>query len=1005
MQPSFLSASLAALLLLSACGSSDPLATPTAAGSNPVPPVPPVASKAVHYRAPAGTQKTAVSTVIDGLPGAILPNGRFVTPAGTEYGTLATKPFDFAVSPDEKWALTVNSGSPAASITLIGPLDGAAAPKNILLQTVFMGAAFSPDSSRFYVAGGDGGLVWVGDTASQAIIGSVNLNSREHSLTRPMTTSSTGAFTGGAFATRMALTRDGKTLYVLDQAGFAVQVIDTARIQTGTDESGAIVEPDNFDAVVGRAATGRYPFGIALSPDDQRLYVSNVGVLQFTSLQPETPANDSSVDFPYCFPVQGYPDDLGEKIIQIKPIDARNVPADIADPEGIRCGYVKEPRSYVVPPVGDPNAPEASSTFVYDLSSGTPQRIQVVKTGALVGELDEGIETHAGTHPNAVVVGSESIYVSNGSDDSVSVVDAATFKEMARIKLTPLTGYDAVLKGVQPMDLALSPDEKTLYVAEPGLNAVGVIDLARNQVIGHIPTAWWTSAVALSQDGKTLYATSARGHGSGPFVAANANTLGNFHVIPVPDATQLAAHTARVLKNNGIVDELPPQEPNPIPSQPGVASEQIKHVVFIFKENSKYDYLMGHIMVTTSGQVVDGLPAISLGAIVALNHTAIAQQFTFSDNFYLEPVVSSDGHRWLGGSYTTEFEETNWAAAYDGGGASNPSTNPETAANYPGRLSYPGSNGGPNPQDFNKHGGMFVHLARNGIPFFNFGLGLELTASDEGGGLEPTGMRMKINVPVETVLLQNTDHLYPTYNTAIPDSPLPNDPERFNRFGRFKQVFESRFVSGDECKMPNVMTLYYPNNHGGGANDIEPNWTVGRYVQDNDAAVGLTLEYLSHTPCWKNMVVFVTEDDTQTWVDHVDGSRVVNLAAGPWVKHGTVLKTHTSLSSMFKTAYLILGIPPLTMYDALATDLREMFTMDADFTPYTFITPVYQPTGNELPAGSAAAQKAAAWARLTADIDFSAPDRDEAKLNCAVMLSEGLLQPPLRCGAEGGDDD
>lgn len=999
-------------MVIAGCGSSEPIAGTPVPGGPQV--LDPLTSKAHAYRAPAGTLKAATHTLIDGLSGAVLPNGRFVTPAGTEYNTQGGKPFEFAISPDGVWAVTVNSGGSiavntaqsSASISLIGPLDGAATVDNLALQTAFMGAVFAPDGARFYVAGGDGGLVWVGDTATQSIVGSVNLNSREHPLARPMPPTATGAFTGGAFAARMALSSDGGRLYVLDQAGFAVHAIDTSHIRTGTDDNGAILEPDNYDAVLGAAPTGRYPFGIALSPDDRRLYVSNVGVLQFSSLYPEQPTDDANLDFPYCFPMQGYPGNLGETVVQIEPADPRHLPVDVADGT-IHCGYVQAPLSYVVPPVGDPNAPESSSVFVYALEGAMPQRIEIVRTGALIGELDEGIPTHAGNHPNALAAGRVALYVSNGADDSVSIVDPETFVEAARIKLTPLSGYDAVLKGVQPMDLALSPDESTLYVSEPGLNAIGVIDLAQRRVVGHIPTAWWPAAVAVNADGTMLYATSARGRGSGPAMNANGGTFGTFHAIPVPDAAQLAAHTGRVLKNNGIADAPAASgEPGPVPSQPGVASDAIKHVVFIFKENAKYDYFMGHIAATTTGQAVDGLPAISLGTIAAPNHTAIARQFTFSDNFYLEPVVSSDGHRWLAGTYTTEFEETNWPAAYGGGGASGRS-DPETAANYPGRLGYPGSNGGPTPQDYNKHGGMFVHLARHGVSFYNFGLGLELAQTDEGRGLEPTGLRMRVNVPVEQVLLDNTDRLFPSYNTAIPDAPLPGDPERFSRFGRFRQVFEARFVDreADECRMPSVMTIYYPNDHGGGADAIEPNWTLARFVQDNDAAVGLTLDYLSHTPCWKNMVVFVTEDDTQSGADHVDGSRVVNLVASPWVKHGTVLKTHVSLLSLFKTTYQILGLPPLTLYDALATDLREMFAAEPDDTPYSFVEPVYQPTGANLPAGSPAALKADAWARLTEGIDFSAPDADERRLNCAILLSENLLPPPLRCDDIGADDD
>jgi sugar lactone lactonase YvrE len=992
-------------------------------------------SKASQYCAPAGESVSMMNTTLDGKSGAVLPNGRHVTPAGNlELEVGAAKPFEVAVSPDENYAVTVNSGSPA-SITFIGPLNsGTATATNTPLRTVFMGAVFSQDSKRFYLGGGDSGLVWVGDTASRSVVGSVNLNGDTHKLTRPMPRNgANGAFTG-AFVTRLALTQDGKTLYALDQAGFAVHRIDTGKIAVGLDANGNIVEPDNFAAVLGKTATGRYPFGIALSPDDQQLFVSNIGVLAFTGLRPNAPTNNANIDYPLCFAVQGYPDDLGAKNIHIKKTSIGTLSAVLRPLSGstaeILCGYIPaDVPSYLVPPVGDPNAPEASSVFVYAVdTAGALTRQQVVKTGALVGELDEGIKTHAGNHPNALVVGSTSVFVSNGSDDSISVIDRRSLKETQRIKLTPLSGFDAVLKGIQPVDLALSADEKTLYVAEAGLNSIGVIEVARQAVVGRIPTNWWTSAVAVSKSGGTLYATSARGRGSPPLMSSNANTIGTFHRIPTPNATALAAHTAQVMKNNGLTCAPSHLANNPIPSTTGTASTALKRVVFIFKENAKYDYLMGHITATTSGQTVNGVPAISLGAATAVNHTGLAQNFTFSDNFYLEPSVSSDGHRWLGGSYTTEFEETNWPASYGGGGVRNNPSDPETIAQYPGRLGYPGADGGPNVQDYNKHGGLFVHLARHGISFVNFGLGLELTASDEGGGLEPTGARHRINVPLETVMRDSTDPLFPTYNTAIPDAPV-KDASRFNRYTRFKQVFEANYVKNGVCTLPAVTTIYYPNDHGGGADGIEPNWTIGRFIQDNDAALGLTLELLSKSPCWDGMTVFVTEDDTQSGSDHVDGSRAVNLVAGSHVRRGTVLKTHVSLSSMFKTTYQILGIPPLTLYDALATDLRGMFTNTKNLAPYSFVCPAYQPTGNPptpqvctpsapaspvgfapqlLKAGAKLPpweQQLASWRALTAEINFSKPDADEFALNCAIQKSIGLWPAPQVCPEEDIEED
>jgi hypothetical protein len=257
---------------------------------------------------------------------------------------------------------------------------------------------------------------------------------------------------------------------------------------------------------------------------------------------------------------------------------------------------------------------------------------------------------------------------------------------------------------------------------------------------------------------------------------------------------------------------------------------------------------------------------------------------------------------------------------------------------------------------------------------------------EEPGGAEPTGARQHANVPMEKVVRDNSDHLYPTYNTHIPDAPLPEDPTRFNRFGRFQQVFESQYVDRKRgvCKLPQYVDLYYPNDHGGGARDIHPNgpdWSFKRFVQDNDAALGLTVELISHSPCWKNTVIFVVEDDTQNGADHVDGHRSIFLAISPWVKKQYVSKSHTSLGSVFKTVNLILGLPPLNQYDAAATDLRDMFTGKPDFTPYTYQQIQFAQGANPI------------WLALSKEVDFSRPDRDELKLARAILRSEGLPRP------------
>ncbi|AGY60045.1 bifunctional YncE family protein/alkaline phosphatase family protein [Gloeobacter kilaueensis] len=955
-----------------------------------------IGSLSVYYSAPAGNLQTTRQYTVGGYQGAVLPNGRLITPIGIEVSTSAPKPFGTALSPDGNTLLTVNSGTTPFSVTLVRYLKSATPEATLInLDATFMGAAFSPDSSRFYVAGGENGNIWVGDVATAKIIGSVNLNGSSHAFDSPLDPAQppSPGFKG-TFPGNLVVSGDGKYLYVVDQGSFQVFVIDTSLIATGTDAEGLITEPNNFAAVVRSVKVGRYPFGIGLSPDNKTLFVANVGVFQYTSLTPASPTGDPNTDFPLCYPGTGYPQEVTRsKQIQITKVDPRNLPVTQRDPRGIRCGYIPTSQSFVIPALGSPNVPESSSVYVLDVSSPTaPVLKKIVKTGPRVGETEEGIETYSGSHPNAVAIAPTAIYVSNGNNDSISVLDPTNLRELGRIRLGFLRGLDRRLKGLQPVSLALSPDYRTLYVAQAGINAVAVIRLegSGGTVVGQIPTGWWPSSVRVSSDGKTLYVANANGRGAGPnndfppddLGSPKSSTIGTINIFAVPADAQLARYTARVLANNGFTPSPVAEQNNPIPARNGIPSQQIKHIIFINKENATYDLLLGDIAQTRTGIPANGEPRYSLGEAASPNHHELALSFAFSDNFYLEPNVSSDGHRWLTNTYTTEFEQTHWPASY-GGRRNDAGTDPNVFIPYPGRLGFTDADGSPDPHDYNQHGGIYLHLERNGKSFVNFGNGYEFAIVQEDGGTEPTGIRETVNVPMEKVVRDNSDHLFAEFNTHIPDAPLQEDPTRYSRYSRFKQVFESQYVDrkNKTCKLPNYVDLYYPNDHGGGANDIfpdGPSWDFTRYVQDNDAALGLTVDLISHSPCWKDTAIFVVEDDTQDGFDHVDGTRSLFLAISPWVKRQYLGKAHYSLASIFKTVDLVLGIPPLNQYDAAATDLRDLFTSTPDFTPYTYVPPQFVSRANP------------SWSRLTRGIDFTRPDADELQLRRAIMLSENL---------------
>jgi hypothetical protein len=520
----------------------------------------------------------------------------------------------------------------------------------------------------------------------------------------------------------------------------------------------------------------------------------------------------------------------------------------------------------------------------------------------------------------------------------------------------------AGLRGVLPFGLALSPDEGWLYVACAGINAVAVLDTERARVVGYLPTAWFPARLALSRSGATLYVASAKGFGAGP--------NGGPHFQPGPEGTyigditkgvvsiiefsepptrrkprphartdapisvpnvDMAIETARVLWNNGFATTSAGavRKPEfPIPPA-GQASTKIRHVVFIAKENRTFDEVFGDTASPGSG--IEGEPSLARygedarvkeqgqptveHARVTPNHHALARRFAFSDNFYVDSDVSVDGHHWLVGNYPNELVEATWPPAY--GGRFDFRPDPEA----PGRLVIGGAS--PRPEDYLEAGSLWEHLARHRVTFRNYGEGFGLPGGKGGVGLEPTGLRESINVPMPQALFENTSRGYPTFNTSISDQ---------YRREQFQHEFQVRYLSGKE-PLPQFLYIWLPNDHTAMPRPEDGFPYTASYVADNDLALGKLVELFSHSPFWKDMAIFVTEDDAQDGRDHVDAHRSLLMVASPYARRGAS-HVHTSMASILKTFNLVFGLPPLNQYDAAASDLADMFTDQPDFTPY-----------------------------------------------------------------------
>jgi hypothetical protein len=345
---------------------------------------------------------------------------------------------------------------------------------------------------------------------------------------------------------------------------------------------------------------------------------------------------------------------------------------------------------------------------------------------------------------------------------------------------------------------------------------------------------------------------------------------------------------------------------------------RIEHLVIIVKENRTYDEVFGDLPVAANGPR-NGAPALARwGEKVTPNHHALAARFATSDNFYADSEVSVDGHHWLAGSYPNAWTESTWRAAYGG----QKSFRLPTAAS--GRLLFAGSASSVHPEEQLEAGAIWNHLERNKIGFLNFGEGFELAGISESEDLEPTGSRFLTNVPMPDPLYRNTSRSYPGFNMNIPDQ---------YRATQFISEIEERFVKKN-APLPRLLFVHLPNDHTAKKRPETGYPSEASYVADNDLALGRILAFLSHSAWWPKMAVFITEDDAQSGVDHVDSHRTLLLVASPYARRNYTSHVNTSFPGLLKTAFELLRLGPLNLFDATAAGLADCFDTEPDFTPY-----------------------------------------------------------------------
>jgi YVTN family beta-propeller protein len=521
-------------------------------------------------------------------------------------------------------------------------------------------------------------------------------------------------------------------------------------------------------------------------------------------------------------------------------------------------------------------------------------------------------------HPNEMLLTKNGrlLYVANANRNTVSVIDT---EQGAVIETLWAALYPQCPPGSTPNSLALSPDEKILFVANANINTLAVLDVStrgKSRSLGFIPTGWYPTSVRVTPDGKKLLVANGKGITSkanpkgpqpgrrgapGTTVESIAGLFkGTVSVVDLPSRPelekQLEGYTATAYRCAPLLKDASPtgKRPakNPIPGRLGDSSP-IKHCIYVVKENRTYDQVFGDI---PEG---NGDPSLCLfPEKVTPNHHKLAREFVLLDNFYVESEVSADGHEWSMAAYATDYVEKFWPLSY--------------GHNKSKKFAYPSE--GNFPIATPAGGYLWDRALEAGVTFRSYG---EFVTNGKKPG-DPCKARLK-------TLEGRFDPYYRSFDMDFPDM------KRVERFVSELERFEK------EGEMPRLQVVRLPQDHTMGTTPGK--WTPTACVAENDAALGRLVEAVSHSKFWKSTAIFVVEDDAQNGPDHVDAHRTVALVISPYAKRRAVDSTMYSTSSMLRSMELILGMRPMSQFDAAATPMYASFQPEADLRPYKALLP------------------------------------------------------------------
>jgi DNA-binding beta-propeller fold protein YncE len=617
---------------------------------------------------------------------------------------------------------------------------------------------------------------------------------------------------------------------------------------------------------------------------------------------------------------------------------------------------------------------------VYDLNTSDPTN----------PSLTAAIPT--GANPDGLVLNQSQslLYVANAGSDTVSVVNTANDLIVSSILLRP-PQLQNVAGSSTPTGLAMSPDGTTLFVTLGDMNAVA--ELAVNgsglTLRGYIPGGWYPTSV-VAPTNTTILAAYGKGtvtrYPNPGYVQWDFNSSPWYdqHLVQgqvafisgVNNGDKLQQWTAAVLKNSG-----PGQVHDHRLDKLGLQSGNIRHVFYIAKENRTYDQVLGDV---PGG---NGDSSLTLfGASVTPNLHALAQRFVLLDNAYTNSEVSFDGWGWLTQAIANEdlikdvpYEYSGRGRNYDVEGQNNgynvggfPAYNPDGQQISP--VYFP--NGAPSIPDVTQGPGGHiwdaVHTA--GVTYRNYGFFLSTGINDSDGNVVMPDNYPDVlgNQPPGHNLQGVSDWDYRRFDSDYPDSDASaiytsrgaqncsyqetaygkyNSSSRVHEWLREFQQMLTIDPSGNS--VPAFETIRLPHDHTQGptSGDFAP---VAE-VADNDYAVGQLVQAISNSPIWNSSAIFIIEDDAQDGPDHVDCHRTTTYVISPWITQGSIDHQFHNNTGVLKTMEMLLGIPPLTSYDATANPIMDWNSQPANNAPYSAILPAQDiicaqsPDMNKLP--------------------------------------------------------